>query len=223
MVDGDQPGPFRVTKGREVTVPGEEPRIDLAQEIGHLCARLLVLALGRLPYAQDGDGVHRRLAQATSVRWREWCVRGSRGAGPVVRTGIITVRRSLRVEDDVRYLAGLPLVGEEGAQLLRRPAGVEVGEADGYERRIPAPLVWVQPWSSAGPSPHVVSAQDSTRLCDQLFGLFGNLSPRMLSHRAFNLCDHSYLLQRGRRWRFIDVLPACLLAFAGRCRGREAL
>ena len=70
MVDGDQPRPFGVTKGREVTVPGEEPRIDLTQEVGRLCARLLVLALGRFPYAQDGDGVHRGLAQAASVRWR---------------------------------------------------------------------------------------------------------------------------------------------------------
>jgi hypothetical protein len=115
MVDGDQPGPFGITKGSEVTVPGKEPRIDLAQEVGRLCARLLVLAPGRFPYAQRGDGVNRRLAQAASVRWRLWCVGGSGGARPVIRTGIVTVRRSLRVEDDVRYLASLPLVGEEGA------------------------------------------------------------------------------------------------------------
>ena len=56
-------------------MPGEESGVDFAQEAGRLCERLLVLAPGYFPYMQRGDGMHRRLAQATGVRWGWWRVR----------------------------------------------------------------------------------------------------------------------------------------------------
>src|ERR687897_1205001 len=112
MVDGDEPRPFRVTKGREVTVPGEESGVDFAQEVGRLCERLLVLATGYFPYTQRGDGMHRRLAQATGVRWGRRRVRRGGGASPVIGPRKITLRWSFWIEDDVRNFTGHPLVSE---------------------------------------------------------------------------------------------------------------
>jgi hypothetical protein len=93
-------------------VPGEEPGVNFAQEVGRLCACLLILAPGYFPYAQRGDGMHRRLAQATGVRWGWRRVRGGCGARPVIGTRIITLRWSFGIEDDVRNFTGHPLMSE---------------------------------------------------------------------------------------------------------------
>jgi len=117
----------------------------------------------------NGDGVNRRLAQAASVRRRGWGIGGGRGASPRVRAGVIAVRRSLWVEDDVGNLASLPLVSEQGTELEGGAADVEVSKADGYKRAVPAPLVRIKVRSCAGPTSHVVSTQDLTRPRSQPF------------------------------------------------------
>jgi hypothetical protein len=74
----------------------------------------------------------------------------------MIRAGIIALWRGLRVEDNVGNLASLPLVSEQGAEFEGGAACVEVGEPNGYERTIPAPLVRIESRCGAGPLPHIV-------------------------------------------------------------------
>jgi hypothetical protein len=137
-------------------VPGEEPGVDVVQEGTHKGESLLAFAPGGLPDAPEGDGVNRRLGKAAGVGRSGRGVGGSRGASPVLRTGVIAVGRGLRVKDDVGNLAGPPLVVKEATELAGGAADVEVGEPDGYERTIPAPLVGIEPRCGASPPPHIV-------------------------------------------------------------------
>src|SRR5918995_5994027 len=120
--------------GQKVAVPSEEPGVDVVQESTRRGESLLALAPGGLPDAPYGDGVNWRLGQAAGIRWRRRGIRGGRGASPMFRAGIIALWRGLRVEDNVRNLAGLPLVGKQGTEFSGGAACVEVGEPDGYER-----------------------------------------------------------------------------------------
>jgi hypothetical protein len=76
----------------------------------------------------------------------------------VIRAGIIAVRWGLRVKDDMGNLAGPPLVVKQGTEFSGGAADVEVGQADGYERTVPPPLVRIEPRCGAGPPPHIVLA-----------------------------------------------------------------
>jgi hypothetical protein len=103
----------------------------------------------------------------------------------VLRAGIIAVGRGLRVEDDVGNLAGLPLVGEQGAEFEGGAADVEVGEPDGYERAVPAPLVRIKFRSGTGPTSYIVFTHDLLCLQGQLFVFLDFLSQgRIYLHLA---------------------------------------
>jgi len=112
VIDGHQPGFLGVPIGQKVAVPGQEPRVDVVQEGTDKVESLLTLTPGSFPDVPDGDGVDRRLGQATGVGRRRRGIGGSSGASPMLRARIIAVGRSLRVEDDVGNLAGPPLVGK---------------------------------------------------------------------------------------------------------------
>jgi hypothetical protein len=94
----------------------------------------------------------------------------------VLRSREVALRRGLWVEDDVGDLAGPPLVGKEGKQFLRGATGVEVGETNGNERTVPAPLVRIKVGSGTGPISHIVQAQDPSCSRSQLFGRCGHFS-----------------------------------------------
>jgi hypothetical protein len=81
------------------------------------------------------------LAQAAGVGRRRRSVGRSRGAGPVIGARKVALRPGLGVEDDVGYLACLPLMLEKREQLPRGTACVEVGQPYGDEAAVPAPLV----------------------------------------------------------------------------------
>ena len=72
----------------------------------------------------------------------------------------VAPQRGLRIEDYVGNLVGPTLMPKEGEELFRSATGVEVGEPDSDERAVPAPLVWVEVGSGAGPISHVVLAQN---------------------------------------------------------------
>jgi hypothetical protein len=103
--------------------------------------------------------VDRRLTKAAGVGRRRRGIGGGRSACPMLRSWEVAPRRGLRIEDYVGNLAGPPLMLKEGEELLRSATGVEVGEPDSDERAVPAPLVWVEVGSGAGPVSHVVLAQ----------------------------------------------------------------
>ncbi len=101
----------------------------------------IVLPARRTDGMQCGDGMHGRLADATS----EGGGRGvgtDLGRGPSVRPGEIAL--GVRVEHDVRHHAVAPLAGKQGIEVAVGEVDVEGGQPDGDERRIPAPLVRVQ-------------------------------------------------------------------------------
>jgi hypothetical protein len=154
------------------------------QEVTYIGERLLTLAPGGFPDVQDGDSVNRRLAQAAGIRWRLRGIERNRGASQVFRTGIIAVRRSLRAEDNVGYLASDPLVGKQGTEFEGGAADVEVGEPDGYERAVPAPLVRIKLRGGTGPAFHIVLTQDRSCLRGQLFVLLENLHPARIPSRV---------------------------------------
>ncbi|MDQ3925966.1 MAG: hypothetical protein M3272_03125 [Actinomycetota bacterium] len=158
MIDGHQPRFLGISKGRQISMPGKEPGVNIVQEGTRRGKRLLALTPGGIPDTPDGDGMNRRLAKAAGVRWRSRGVGGGRGASPVLRAGIIAVGRGLRVEDDMGNLAGLPLVSEQGTEFEGGTTYVEVRKPDGYERAVPAPLVRVEPWRGTGPTSHIVLA-----------------------------------------------------------------
>src|SRR5215210_5824506 len=67
MIDRHEPGPIWVTGCGKVTVPGQELRVDPAQEPAR---EAFFVSPGQLPDAQGAEGVGRRLAQGTGVRRR---------------------------------------------------------------------------------------------------------------------------------------------------------
>ena len=105
-------------------MPAEELRVDLAQEITR--DLFFIFTPGHLPDAQSTNGVGRRLTQGAGVRRRGWGIWELPRAGPVLGAREVALRRGLRVEDDVGYLAVPPLVLEQGEQLPGGAAGVEV-------------------------------------------------------------------------------------------------
>ncbi len=68
----------------------------------------------------------------------------------------VALRRRVRVEDDVGYLAVFPLVVEEGPYLRARAPGIQVCPPYGYKRGVPAPLMRVERGGGAGPTTHIV-------------------------------------------------------------------
>jgi hypothetical protein len=76
--------------------------------------------------------VGRRLTQGAGVRRRGWGIWELPRAGPVLGAREVALRRGLRVEDDVGYLAVLPLVRKETCELPGGARGVEVRQPDGY-------------------------------------------------------------------------------------------
>ena len=126
-------------------MPGEQLRVDVVQESPGLRERFPASLTGDLPDAPDGQGVDRRLAKAAREGRRGRGVgRLRRGGGPVLGAGEVALRWGLLVEDDVGDLAGRPLVVEERDELAGGAPGVELGQADGDKRRVPAPLVRVE-------------------------------------------------------------------------------
>ena len=143
-------------------MPGQKARVAIAQKGARELDPALVLALGGLPDAQYGDGVDRRLAQTAGVR-RRGSVRGEGGRAPALRIGEVAPGRSLRVEDYVGQLPAGPLAGEEGLELLRGPAVVQVRQAQRDKRAVPTPLVRVQRGGGLGPGLEIIASQDLGR------------------------------------------------------------
>ena len=87
------------------------------------------------------------------MRWPLW---DGVGAPPV---GAGEVARGVG-EDDVGDHAVRPLRGQQGVEFGEGPVHVEVGKADGDERRVPAPHVRVELGGGGDEGARVVVAQD---------------------------------------------------------------
>src|SRR5215213_246847 len=155
MVDGDEPRSFGIAGGRQITVPGEQLRVDLAEESPGF-GDAFAPRLGDAEYAQCRQGVHRRLAEAAGRGRSCRGVGGFCGARPVLGTWEVALWRGVRVEDYVRDLAIFPLVLGQRPYLPRSPARVEVCQTDGDKGRVPAPLVRIERRGGTGPPAHVV-------------------------------------------------------------------
>ena len=162
MVDGHEPGTFRVTGGSQVAVPGEQTPIIAAEEGAGAGDALFILTPRGLPDAPDGDGVDGRLAQPAGARTRGRIL-GERGGIPALHVGEVALGRGIRVEDYVGDLPRRPLAGKQGLELVRRAAVVHVREAERYERGVPTPLVRIQRRCRFGPGFQAVAAQDVRR------------------------------------------------------------
>ena len=138
-------------------MPGEELRVDVAQEGGSFRASPPVS--GGFPDPLSGDCVGWRLTQAACVG------RGGRGlgrgcsAGPVLSAGEVAVRRDLGIEDDVGNLAGFPLMPKKREQLSGGATGIEVRQPYGDESAVPAPLVGIEVRRRPRPPPPCRSDQ----------------------------------------------------------------
>jgi hypothetical protein len=102
-----RPRALRVAGGSQVAVPPQGLRADLAQKAKRRPPRQ---PRGGLPDPEPPDGMGRGLAEGAGVRPR---VGEEAGADPVLRTSKVAFGRRPRVENDMRYLAGLPLVLEK--------------------------------------------------------------------------------------------------------------
>src|SRR5687767_1456150 len=109
MVDGHESGTFRVAGGRQVPVPRKELGVDLAEELPGF-GNPIVPSLGDPEYVAGRDRVYWWLEEAAGKGRTGRGVRGISCARPVLGTREVALRRRIRVEYDVRYLAVLPLV-----------------------------------------------------------------------------------------------------------------
>jgi hypothetical protein len=64
----------------------------------------------------------------------------------------------------VRHAAVTPLRVEKMLDLTERAVRIKMGEADRDERRIPAPLMWIEARRGLRPPADVVPRQDGDRL-----------------------------------------------------------
>ncbi|HEV2106783.1 MAG TPA: hypothetical protein VGR16_00815 [Thermomicrobiales bacterium] len=158
-----QPRRFRITGGEEEAMPGQQSRAGLLWERGSVLALGLIADACGLPNPPGGDRVDRWLAQATRVDWLRWRCTGQPSAIPPSGIGKVGAGEDIRIEDDMWNHPGCPLRREERAQLVGRPAGIQMSEPDGDEGAIPAPLVGIEAGCGSGPGAKVVSPEDGGR------------------------------------------------------------
>ncbi|CAM5632953.1 hypothetical protein SFUMM280S_09462 [Streptomyces fumanus] len=146
----------QVAAGEEVVVPGGEPGVEPGEEAP------AAGPVGVRPVHQPGgQGVHGRLDDAGGLRGggRARRVAGP-GGPPEAGARKVGVLGDGGVEDDVRDPAVGPLGGEQRLQFALGAADREVAQADGDERRVPAPLVGVEGAGGHGGGAGPVAEED---------------------------------------------------------------
>src|SRR5215217_293115 len=121
------------------------PRLEVRKSVLEERSRLLRI-LGALVDAQSGGRVYRRLDDAARLGVRRGV--GALGSVPEVYTG--KVHAEAGVEDYLGQETVLPLSVEEVGKLFGGAVLVVARVADGDQRRVPRPLVRVQPWPRLG-------------------------------------------------------------------------
>src|SRR5829696_8061918 len=112
---------------------------------------------------QRGGGVDGWLDQAGGLA----VARRVRAAVRVPELDTRKVLAEVRVKDDLRQQAVLPLAIEEVVELINGPALIVVGVPDGDEGRVPGPLVRVKPWARLRVAPYLVEVQNHLRPPDE--------------------------------------------------------
>src|SRR5215217_535000 len=112
---------------------------------------------------QRGGGVDRWLDHAGGFA----VTRRVRAAVRVPELDTRKVLAEVRVKDDLRQQAVLPLAIEEVVELVNGPALIVVGVPNGDKGRVPGPLVRVEPRARLGITPDPVEVQNHFRPPDK--------------------------------------------------------